>query len=137
MAQGILFCAASKAPMTMDATKPQEAAQAMAATTDVEADIRDLVRAEALSAGRSGAKAEEPGSDNIAPVIQKVMASPIAEFEKLISELQDARSYLQSEGERIQRETDRYLELTQTASESVRMISGAIREWRTAGHPLQ
>jgi hypothetical protein len=126
--------------MTMEVTKPEEAAPAMAAMTDVEADIRDLVRAEALSASRPAAKAQEPGSDtadNIAPLIGKVVASPIAEFEKLISELQEARTYLQSEGERIQRETDRYLELTQTASESVKMISGAIRDWRKAGHPLQ
>jgi hypothetical protein len=137
MAQGILFSAASKAPMTMEVTKPEAAAPAMAAMTDVEADIRDLVRSEALSAGRSAAGAQEPGSDDIAPLVGKVVASPVAEFEKLISELQEARTYLQSEGERVQRETDRYLELTQTASESVRMISGAIREWRKAGHPLQ
>jgi hypothetical protein len=122
----------------MDVTKPEKSTQAVVATTDVEGKIRDLVRAEALSPStppdETGA---ELSSDNIAPLIQKLVAPSIAEFERLIGELQEARIYLQSEGERIRRETDRYIQLTQTASESVKIISGAIAEWRKAGHPLQ
>ena len=121
----------------MDVTKPEKSTQAVEATT-VEGEIRDLVRAEALSPSwppsETGA---ELGSGNIAPLIQKVVAPSIAEFEKLIGELQVARTHLQSEGERIRRETDRYIQLAQTASESVKIISGAIGEWRKAGHPLQ
>jgi hypothetical protein len=59
----------------------------------------------------------------IAPLIQKVGASSIAEIEKLIEELQEARDFLQSEGERIQRETAHYTNLTQMASASVKIIS--------------
>jgi hypothetical protein len=40
----------------------------------------------------------------------------MAEIEKLIAELQETRNFLESEGERIQRETARYLNLTQMAS---------------------
>jgi hypothetical protein len=124
--------------MTMDVTKPEKSTQAVVAMTKVEGEIRDLLRAEPLSQStppdETGA---ELSSDNIAPLIQKVVAPSIAEFEKLIGKLQEARTYLQSEGERIRRETDRYIQLTQTASESVKIISGAIVEWRKAGHPLQ
>ena len=121
----------------MDATKPEKSTQGVEATT-VDGEIRDLVRAEALAPSATPSETvAELGSDNIAPLIQKVVAPSIAEFEKLIGELQEARTYQQSEGERIGRETDRYIELAQTASESVKLISGAIGEWRKAGHPLQ
>jgi hypothetical protein len=54
----------------------------------------------------------------------------------VISELQQARAYLDSEGERIERETQRYLQLSQTTVESVKIISDAVSEWRKAGHPV-
>ncbi len=40
-----------------------------------------------------------------APLIQKIGATSIAEIEKLIGELQETRNFLESEGQRIQRET--------------------------------
>jgi hypothetical protein len=69
----------------------------------------------------------EPGSDNrihpnpssppetdadVAPLIQKVGAPSIAQIEKLIGELHEARNLLESERERIQRETARYIKFT-------------------------
>jgi putative protein kinase ArgK-like GTPase of G3E family len=72
----------------------------------------------------------------IAPLILKVGASSIAGLEKLLSELQEAKNFLQSEGERVQRETAQYTNLARTASASVKIISDSVREWREAGHPL-
>ena len=94
----------------------------------------------------------EPGSDNrihpnpssppetdadVAPLIQKVGAPSIAQIEKLIGELHEARNLLESEREQIQRETARYIKFTQMASASVRIISDTLSGWRQAGHPLQ
>jgi hypothetical protein len=45
----------------------------------------------------------------IAPLVLKVGASSIAEFEKLLGELQEAKNFLQSDGERVQRETAQYI----------------------------
>ena len=73
----------------------------------------------------------------IAPLVQKVGAISIAEIEKLIGELQEAKDFLQSEGERVQRETERYTNLTQMASASVKIISDTVAGWREAGHPLR
>jgi hypothetical protein len=125
--------------MTMNVAKPEKSTQsALATTTDVEGIIRDLVRVEAsLPGSPSGETGAQPGSDQIAPLIAKIVAPSIAEFEKLIGELQEAKAYLQSEGERIRRETDSYIQLSQSASESVKVISDAIGEWRKAGHPAQ
>jgi hypothetical protein len=119
----------------MDAKSREESARAVSATATIEGEARDLVGLETLSS--APAAAEDCGADNIAALIPKITAPPVAEFEKLMRDLEEAKKYLQSEGERVRREADRYLQLTQTASQSVRIISDAISEWRQSGHPLQ
>ena len=92
---------------------------------------RDLVHPEASSTPKTEVDAY------IAPLIQKVGAPSIAQIEKLIGELHEARNLLEAEGERIQRETARYIKFTQMASASVKIISETLSGWRQAGHPLQ
>jgi hypothetical protein len=73
----------------------------------------------------------------IAPLIQKVADSSIAEIEKLLGHLQRSRDSLRSEGERIQRETANYLAFSQMASASIKIISDTVQEWGRAGYPVQ
>ena len=124
-----------EAAETMDATNREEFAPPKGVTTATKGEARDLLSLETLSS--APAAIEDCSADNIAALIPKIVAPPVAEFEKLIHDLEEAKKYLQSEGDRIRRETDRYLQLTQTASQSVRVISEAIGEWRQSGHPLQ
>ena len=94
----------------------------------------------------------EPGSDNrihpnpssppetdadVAPLIQKVGAPSIAQIEKLIGELQEAKDFLESEAERVQQEMVRYIQLFQMASASVEIISDTVSGWHQAGHPMR
>ena len=81
--------------------------------------------------------APEAGSDNVSSLVQNLGAPSIDELEKIIGELQQARTYLKSESERIERETVGYTELSQTAMESVRIIAETVGEWRKAGHPVR
>jgi hypothetical protein len=74
---------------------------------------------------------------DIAPLIRKVGATSIAEIEKLIGELQATKNFLQSEADRIERETARYMNLTQMASASVKIIFDTVSGWRQAGHPVR
>jgi hypothetical protein len=94
-------------------------------------ESRDLVDVEAPSTPKAGTDAD------IAPLIQKVGATSIAEIEKLMGELQEVKNFLQSEGERIQRETAHYTNLTQLASSSVKIIFDTVSGWREAGHPIR
>jgi hypothetical protein len=73
----------------------------------------------------------------IAPLVEKIGATSIAEIEKMIGELQAAKDFLESEGERVQRETEHYTTLTQMASASVKIISDTVAGWREAGHPVR
>jgi hypothetical protein len=112
----------------MDGMKPvTRALQTLAA---IESETRQLILAEAPSTRSTETDAE------IAPLIEKIGTTSIGEIEKLIDELQEAKNFLQSEGERIQRETARYTNLAQTASASVEIIFDTVRGWREAGHPV-
>ena len=51
--------------------------------------------------------------------------------------LQEARDFLQAEGERVQREAEHYTTLSQMASASLKIISDTVAGWREAGHPLR
>ena len=102
---------------------------ALQALANIEGETRELVHAGEASTPKCGTDVE------IAPLVQKVGAISIAEIEKLIGELQEAKDFLQSEGERVQRETERYTNFTQMASASVKIISDTVAGWREAGHP--
>src|SRR5262245_64655474 len=93
----------------------------------IESETRDLY---------SGAPTPETEME-IAPLVQKIGATSIAEIEKMIGDLQAAKDFLESEGERVQREAEHYTTLTQMASASVKIISDTVAGWRQAGHPLR
>jgi len=96
----------------------------------IESETRDLVH--------SGTPTRKSETDvEIAPLVQKIGATSIAEVEKIIGELQAAKDFLESEGERVQREAEHYTTLTQMASASVKIISDTVAGWREAGHPLR
>jgi hypothetical protein len=102
--------------------------QALAANLTVEGEVCDV-------AGVKLSTQTETDTE-IAPLIEKVGATSIAEIAKLMGELQAVKDFLQSEGERIQRETARYMNLTKMASASVKIIFDTVSGWREAGHPI-
>jgi hypothetical protein len=102
--------------------------QALAANLTVEGEVCDVAGAKLSTQMQTDTE--------IAPLIEKVGATSIAEIAKLMGELQAVKNFLQSEGERIQRETARYMDLTEMASTSVKIISDTVSGWREAGHPI-
>ena len=73
----------------------------------------------------------QAADEEMVPLIQKLGATSTAEIERLIAELQEAKDHLQSERERIERETLRYTSLTQMASTTAKIISDAVSSCRT------
>jgi hypothetical protein len=95
--------------------------QTIAANPPVEGEVCDLAHAEVST---------QPETDTeIAPLIQQVGATSIAEIDRLIAELQEVKNHLQSEGERVEREMVRYTKLTQMASFTAKIIFDAISQW--------
>ena len=103
--------------------------QPLAANEAVEQEVPDLGGAEQLSEPMI-----EESDQGLASLIRSVGMTSITDIDNLVSELQEARNYLQSEGERIRAEIARYAALTGAASASVKIIFDAVRAWRTADH---
>src|SRR6516162_11580485 len=98
--------------------------QTLAANLPVEGEVCDVAHAEVLPQTETDAE--------IAPLIQQVAATSIAEMDRLITELQEVKNHLQSEGERVEREMVRYMKLTQMASFTAKIIFDANAEWHPA-----
>jgi hypothetical protein len=103
--------------------------QPLAANEAIEEEVPDLGGADQLSEPMI-----EESDQGVATLIRSIGMTSITEIDNLVSELQEARNYLQSEGERIQAEIAQYTALTGAASASVNIIFGALRAWRTADH---
>jgi hypothetical protein len=104
--------------------------QPVTANDAIEEEVLDLGGAEQLS----GPMIEESDQD-LALLIRSVGLTSITDIDNLVSELQEAKDYLQSEGERIQAEVANYAALAGAASASVKIIFDVLRAWRTTGHP--
>jgi hypothetical protein len=98
--------------------------EAAAANTEIKQEIYELADAELSAQAETDAE--------IAPFIQKVGARSIAEIDRLLAELEEAKNYLQSEGKRIELEMARYTNLTQMTSLTAKVISDAVSQWHPA-----
>jgi hypothetical protein len=77
--------------------------QAVASNLAIEGEVCDLASPKVST--------QTETDTEIAALIEKVGAMSIAEVDRLMAELQDAKIYLLSEAERIERETVRYANL--------------------------
>jgi len=93
---------------------------------EVGSEDRDLVHPEVSSTPKTETDVYIAPDLYIEPVIQKIGSPSIAQIERLIGELQQAKTFLASERERIERETVRYIKFTQMASDSVKFISNTL-----------
>ena len=65
-----------------------------------------------------------------------VGVTTIADLDNLITQLQDARDYLQAESERVRLANARYAHLAQTASASAKIIANSMGQWRNSSPVL-
>jgi hypothetical protein len=115
----------------------EELPSALPAGSEFEGEIREFVRRDVAPVRKP--LAAEGGGDlavsNINTLVQKVSSSSVQEIDKLIAELQSLRNYLQSEGERVQREIMNYAQLSQATTNSTKVIAESMAQWKSAsGH---
>jgi hypothetical protein len=99
--------------------------QGVAANLAVGGETCDLAQAGAFSMQK------KPDTE-ITPLLQKIEAMSIAEIDRLMAELQEVKSYLQSEKERIEQEMIRFKNLTQKAALTTKIIFDAVSQWHPA-----
>jgi len=108
----------------MKAKREKSPPEAVAANTEIKQEIYELAHAELSAQAKTDAE--------IVTFIQKVEETSIAEIDRLLAELEEAKNYLQSEGKRIEREMARYTNLTQMTSLTAKIISDAVSQWHPA-----
>jgi hypothetical protein len=111
------------------AVHESEVASSEAAPNTIEGGIRALVKRNRLAVA---AEMVEP--EHFDDPLQ-AGAMSIGEIDKLMGELQMARDYLRSEGERVRQMMARYAHLAETASASVKIIADSLGRWRNADKP--
>ena len=118
----------------------------LAAVSEVEAGIRDVVRNDVAYLRRPPMQAGselalDPTADatvnNVNSLIQRVAGTSLAEIENLVSELEGLRDLLHAEGQRVQREISGYAQLSQAAMKSTRMIADNVSQWKRAAEGLR
>src|SRR5262245_18243960 len=108
----------------MKAKREKSPPEAVAANTEIKQEIYELAHAELSAQAETDAE--------IATFIQKVETTSIAEIDRLLAELEDAKNHLQSEEKRIEQEVARYTNLTQMTSLTAKIISDAVSRWHPA-----
>jgi hypothetical protein len=120
----------------MNVIRPGKPSDGSNASGEVEGEIRALVRREVASDRRGPAQPQQPqaGSEVIAAqvnsLIQRVSVTSVKEIEKLMSELQSLRDFLQNESQRVQREIAGYVELSESAMKSTKIIAESMGQWK-------
>src|SRR5207244_11882589 len=98
--------------------------------TEVEGEIREVVRRDVPELRKSQSEDGELGVSSLNALIQRVSGTSVMEIEKLIAELQTLRDYLQNEGQRVQREITEYAHMSQAATKSTRIIAESLAQWK-------
>jgi hypothetical protein len=98
----------------------------------VEAAIRDFIRQDVTHVRRMPAAPDGPTEvvASVNSLVQRVAGASLREMQNVIWELESLRDFLQSEGERVQREISNYAQLTQAAMSSTRTIADNMVHWK-------
>jgi hypothetical protein len=97
----------------------------------VEEAIREFIRQDVTQVRRMPASdAPTEVVTGVNSLVQRVAGSSLREMQNVIWELENLRDFLQSEGERIQREISNYAQLTQAAMNSTRTIADNMVHWK-------
>ena len=94
---------------------------------DLEWEIREFVRQQ-----HDFHRDDKPPADNPASLLQRATGAQKPDIENVIAELQAMREKLQSEGARVQRRVLDYVTLSQSATQSAKIISETLRNNRPA-----
>jgi hypothetical protein len=119
---------------SMNVIRANRPAEDAAPANEVEGEIRGFVRKEFASVRRPQPLVDggDQGAQQVNSLIQRVAGASVMEIEKLISELQTLRDFLRSEGDRVQREIAGYVQLSDAAMKSTKIIADSVTQWKSA-----
>src|SRR6266567_1078427 len=116
--------------MVMSMIRPRNA-DGQRLPPQIEGELRELVR-RGLPSSEASSETEvsEAGVNNLNSLIQRVSGVSTLEIEKLITDLQTFRDYLQNEAQRVQREITDYAQMNLAAAKSTKIIVESLAQWK-------
>jgi hypothetical protein len=103
------------------------------ASNEFEGEIREFIRRDVTMRRHPEPHGETPsepghGTDNLSTLIERVSAATVVEIDRVIGELQNIRSLLHSEGDRVRREITGYAGLSQSAVSTMKVIADTLSQ---------
>jgi hypothetical protein len=99
--------------------------------SEFEGEIREFIRRDVGHLRRAPTEASEQAVTNINSLLDRVSGSSVSEIDSLIADLRNVRDFLQTEGDRVQREIASYAQLSQVAMTSVKIIAESMSQWKS------
>jgi hypothetical protein len=109
--------------------KPIESVELDKSTdTEVEGNIRELVRRDSAGLRQSGENDSEMIASNVGSLLRRVTGTSTREIDNLINELQNLREKLRTDGSRVQRDIVEYSALSQSVMQLTKIISESLMQ---------
>jgi len=105
------------------ASSTRSANHSQAAAVEVEGELRAILKSSASGSAHAKSFNETSANGGGNPFIQQVLTPSLKEIDRAIAQLQQMRDFLQSEGQRIEREMAQYAQLGQAAMKSTKIIA--------------
>jgi hypothetical protein len=104
-----------------------------AADSEIEGNIRDLVRRDGTSFRQGQSQGQGSGdgemtAHSLSALLGRVLGTSAREIDNLVGELQTLREKLQTDGQRIQRDIAEYATLSQSVMQLTKIISESVRK---------
>ena len=119
----------------MNAITPVKAGkEAQASAMQIEGELGELIRRDVapLRKPQPVAPHADAAVGQVNSVIDRVSSASVKEIEKLIAELENLRDFVQTEGQRVQREISGYAQMSQSAMSSTKIMVESVAKWKAA-----
>jgi hypothetical protein len=119
----------------MNAITPVKAGQeAQTSAMQIEGKLGELIRRDVapLRKPQPVAPHADAAVGQVNSVIDRVSSASVKEIEKLIAELENLRDFVQTEGQRVQREISGYAQMSQSAMSSTKIMVESVAKWKAA-----
>ncbi len=111
----------------MNSAKPRSTAEMEKPATEIEGNIRELVRRD-TTAFRQVESDSEMAANNLSTLLRRVSGNSAREIDHLIGELCTLRDKLQSDSDRVEREIVEYASLSQSVIQLTKIIADGVTQ---------
>jgi hypothetical protein len=111
----------------MNSVKTRSAPEMEKPATEIEGNIRELVRRD-TSAFRQGESDSEMAANNLSTLLRRVSGNSAREIDNLIGELRILRDKLQADSDRVERDIVEYAALSQSVIQLTKIIAEGVTQ---------